>query len=101
LLSSDGKVVDVVPGSSADQAGIGPHMKILATNGRRFDGQRLIEAVAATQGGKEKLDLLVENGDFVTNHFLNYAGGAKYPHLVRDEMKPDLIGEIFKPRTGK
>jgi predicted metalloprotease with PDZ domain len=101
LLTNDGKVVDVVPGSAADQAGIGPHMKILSTNGRRFDGQRLIEAVAATENGKEKLELLIENGDFFTNYPLQYTGGSKYPHLVRDGTKPDLIGEIFKPRTGK
>jgi predicted metalloprotease with PDZ domain len=101
LLTNDGKVVDVVPGSPADQAGVGPHMKILSTNGRRFDGQRLIEAVAATENGKEKLDLLVENGDFFTNYPLQYTGGLKYPNLVRDEAKADLIGEIFKPRTGK
>jgi predicted metalloprotease with PDZ domain len=101
LLSSDGKVTDVVPGSPADKAGIGPHMKILAINGRRFDDDRLAEAIAATDGGKAKLELLIENGDFITTHPIDYAGGSKHPHMQRDESKPDLIGAIFKPRTGK
>jgi hypothetical protein len=48
-----------------------------------------------------KLELLVENGDYITLHPLDYGGGAKHPHLQRDEAKPDLIGAIFKPRTGK
>jgi predicted metalloprotease with PDZ domain len=101
LLSNEGKVTDVGPGSSADKAGIGPHMKILATNGRRFDRDRIAEAIAATEGGKSKLELLVENGDFIETHALNYSGGAQHPHLQRNEAKADLIGAIFKPRTGK
>ncbi len=98
LLASDGKVIDVVPGSPADKAGIGPHMKIIAADGRRFDGERLTAAVAAMENGAAKLELLVENGDFFTTHRIDYAGGARYPHLLRDEKKPDLIGAIFKPR---
>ena len=100
LLDSDGKVTDVAPDSAADKAGIGPHMKILAINGRRFSDERFAEAIAATEGGKTKLELLVENGDYFTTHALDYAGGAKNPHLQRDEAKPDLIDAIFKPRTG-
>jgi predicted metalloprotease with PDZ domain len=101
VLSNEGKVTDVVPGSSADKAGIGPHMKVLAVNGRRFDNVRMAEAIAATEDGKAKLDLVVENGDFIATHPVDYAGGAKHPHLQRDESKPDLIGAIFKPITGK
>ncbi|HEY2787475.1 MAG TPA: hypothetical protein VGJ05_21140 [Fimbriiglobus sp.] len=101
LLTADGKVTDVVPGSAADKAGIGPHMKLTAVNSRRFDADRLNDAVAATRGGKAKLDLLLENGDFFANYPLDYAGGAKHPHLQRDEAYPDRIGDIFKPRTGK
>jgi predicted metalloprotease with PDZ domain len=101
LLTSEGKVSDVVPGSAADKAGIGPHMKILAINGRRFDGDRMSEAVAATESQKSKLELLIENGEFIKTHTLDYSGGGKHPHLERDESKPDLLGEIFKPRTKK
>ena len=100
LLSNEGKVTDVVPGSPADKAGIGPHMKVLAVNGRRFDNVRMAEAITATEDGKAKLDFVVENGDFITIRLIDYAGGAKHPHLQRDEAKPDLIGAIFKPRTA-
>jgi predicted metalloprotease with PDZ domain len=101
LLSAEGKVTDVVPGSAADKAGIGPHMRVAAVNGRRFDAERLGEAVAATDGGKAKLDLLVENGDFFATYPLDYAGGARHPHIERDDTYPDRIGDIFKPRAGK
>jgi predicted metalloprotease with PDZ domain len=101
LLTNEGKITDVVPGSPADQSGIGPHMKILATNGRRFEADRLTEAITATADGKAKLELLIENSEYLVNHPIDYAGGSKHPHLVRDETKPDLLGEIFKPRTAK
>jgi predicted metalloprotease with PDZ domain len=101
LLRSDGGVIDVVPGKPADHAGIGPHMKLLAINGRRLTAERLREAVAATAGGKGKLSLLVENGEYIQARDLDYNGGARYPHLERDKAKPDLMAEIFAPKTGK
>ena len=100
MLAADGRVSDVVPDSPADKAKIGPHMKIVAINGRRFSDERLAEAIGATEGGKSKLSLLVENGDYFTTHVLDYTGGAKHPHLVRDAVKPDLIGAIFKARVA-
>ena len=101
LVKVDGKVVDVVPGKAADKAGVGPHVKVLAVNGRRLTADRLREAVAATAGGKAKLSLLVENGDYLKTHDLDYDGGERYPHLERDPAKPDLLGDILRPRAGQ
>jgi len=101
LVKEDGKVVDVVPGKAADRAGVGPHVKVLAVNGRRLTADRLREAVAATAGGKAKLSLLVENGDYLKTHDLDYDGGERYPHLERDPAKPDLLGDILRPRAGQ
>jgi predicted metalloprotease with PDZ domain len=101
VVNEDGKVVDVVPGKPADRAGVGPHMKVLAVNGRRLTGERLREAVAATAGGKAKLALLLENGDYLQTRDLDYDGGARYPRLERDPEKPDRVGEIFAPKAGR
>jgi predicted metalloprotease with PDZ domain len=101
LIKDDGYVFDVVPGKAADRAGLGPHMKVLAVNGRRLSAERLREAVAATAGGKAKVTLLAENGDYFVTCDLDYSGGARYPHLERDASKPDRIGQIFSPRAGK
>src|SRR5439155_1249970 len=54
LLREDGTVIDVVPGLAADKAGIGPHMKVLAVNGRRLSAERLRAAVASTASGHAK-----------------------------------------------
>jgi predicted metalloprotease with PDZ domain len=99
LLKDDGAVVDVVPGKAADQAGVGPGMKVMAINGRRWSAERLRQAVAATRQG-EKLRLLLENGDYFETLALDYAGGERYPHLERESSKPDLLADIFRPRSG-
>src|SRR5262249_10360670 len=101
LLSEGGKVMDVVPGKAADKAGVGPHMKVLAVNGRRITGERLREALAATSDGKTKVRLLAENGDYFRTFTLDYAEGERYPRLERDEGKADLIGAIFRAKADK
>lgn len=100
LLKDDGTVLDVVPGRAADRAGVGPGMKLVAVNGRRFSAERLRQAVAATrQGGK--LGLLLENGDYFQTVALDYAGGERYPHLERVPATPDRLADIFRPRVSK
>jgi predicted metalloprotease with PDZ domain len=99
ILSEDGKVTDVVPGKSADKAGIGPGMKLLGVNDRRFSAERLREALVATGKGETKLRLLMENQEYFRTFTLPYADGDRYPHLERDERKADLLADIFRART--
>jgi predicted metalloprotease with PDZ domain len=98
IVSSDGLVGDIVPGSPAAKAGLAPGMKLLAVNGRRFSPEGLKSAVAATKTGG-KLELLAENGDFFKAHTLDYKGGARYPRLEKVEGKTDLLAEIIKPKV--
>jgi predicted metalloprotease with PDZ domain len=100
LLKDDGTILDVAPGKAADRAGVGPGMKLVAVNGRRWSTERLRQAVAATRTGKAGVRLLLENGDFFKTYALDYAGGERYPHLER-AGKADLLADIFRPRTGK
>ena len=55
MLKEDGQVIDVIPGKPADKAGIGPGMKVLGINNRRFTADRSRHAVEATRDGREKL----------------------------------------------
>ena len=80
----------------AAQAGIGPGMKILAVNGRRFNGQVFRDALQAGKNSSQPLQLLVENTDYFKTYALNYHGGEQYPHLVRDESKPDMLSDIIR-----
>jgi predicted metalloprotease with PDZ domain len=97
-LRSDGTIVDTVEGMSAALAGIGPGMKVIAVNGRGFSSDVLREALRATKDGDQSLQLLIENTDYYATYELDYHGGEKYPHLVRSDARPDILGEIIAPR---
>jgi predicted metalloprotease with PDZ domain len=95
LLTSDGKVSDVVPDSAAAKAGIAPGVKLLAVNGRRYTSDGLRDAIAETRTGG-KLEILTENGDFFKAHTLDYKGGLRYPALERTSGT-DILANILKP----
>jgi predicted metalloprotease with PDZ domain len=95
LLKQDGTVVDAMEGMPAAKAGIGPGMRVVAVNGRRFSADALRDAL---RDSSAPLALLVENTEYFKTYNLDYHGGEKYPHLVRDSSKPDVLSEIIKPR---
>jgi predicted metalloprotease with PDZ domain len=99
LIKDDGSVLDVVPGSAADRAGVAPGMKIAAVNARRFTLSVLCAAIAATKDSDGRLELLVENTEYFQTCFLDYKEGGKYAHLERDPARPDLLAEIIRPLT--
>jgi predicted metalloprotease with PDZ domain len=94
-LRDDGGISDTIEGMPAAKAGIGPGMKVIAVNGRRFTGDVLRAALKAGKSSADPLELLVENTDYYKTYKLDYHGGEKYPHLVRDESKPDLLSDIL------
>jgi len=97
-LQEDGRIVDTIEGMPAAKAGIGPGMKVIAVNGRKFSKDVLRDALNTGKNSSEPLRLLVENTDYFKTYNLDYHGGEKYPHLVRDESKPDLLSEIIAAR---
>jgi hypothetical protein len=44
------------------------------------------------------VELLVKNFDEYKTVRIDYHGGLKYPHLVRDDSKPDTLGKLLKAR---
>jgi predicted metalloprotease with PDZ domain len=91
-------IVDVVPGSPADKAGVGPNMKLVGVNGRKFDEDLLKDAVAATPTTKG-VELLLENASYLITVKLEYDRGPRAPHLERTEDSPDLLATIIVPRA--
>jgi hypothetical protein len=73
-------------------------MKILAVNGRRFTLQVFRDALSLGKSTSQPLQLLVENTDYFRTASLDYHGGEKYPHLARDEAKPDALSDIIRAR---
>ena len=97
-LREDGTISDTIEEMPAAVAGIGPGMKLIAVNGRQYSPEILRDALKAGKGGSSPLELLVENTDYYKTYKIDYHGGERYPHLVRDESKPDLLTEIYKAR---
>jgi len=74
-------------------------MKVVAVNTRRFSSDGITRAITAAKSDRRPLELLTENGEFFKTFTLDYHDGLKYPHLVRNESKPDLLTQILKPLT--
>jgi len=98
LLEESGNIVDTVEGMPAAKAGIGPGMKVVAVNGSRFSAEVLSDVLRAAKHSSDPIELLVENTDYYRIYKLDYHGGEKYPHLVRDESKPDVLTQIIMAR---
>ena len=97
-LRDDGGISDTIEGEVAAKAGIGPGMKLVAVNGRRFSPEILRDAIKQSRTSTTTIDLLVENADYYKTYKLDYHGGEMYPHLVRDDSKADLLSEILQAK---
>jgi predicted metalloprotease with PDZ domain len=83
----------------AFKAGISPGMTVVAVNGHDYDGDALKDAVtAAAKDQSQGIDLLVKDFDQYKTVHVDYHGGLKYPHLVRDASKPDTLADLLKAR---
>ncbi len=96
-LDDKGAIQDVIVNSPSWAVGISPGMTLVAINGRKYSPDILREDLRESKLSGNNLDLLVANGEFYKTHTPNYHDGEKYPHLVRDESKPDVLAEILKP----
>jgi len=98
-VAKDGKLDDVIVGSPAYQSGIGPGMKLIAVNGRKWTPQVLRAALKAAQGTAAAIDLLVENAQFFQTYSVSYHEGDQNPHLERVSGQPDLLNTLLTPLT--
>jgi predicted metalloprotease with PDZ domain len=94
-MRADGGIVDTIEGLPAAKAGIGPGMKVLAVNGRKFSKNVYRDALKAAKLGSEPIELLVENTDYFRTFKIDYHDGERFPHLERDASKADMLSEIY------
>ena len=98
-VKKDGTIFDVIAGTPAYEAGIGPNMTILAVDGRVYSADALNESIAHPRNGR--ISLVVRNFDSVETREIRYAGGVRYPHLERNPGSHDYLSEILEPRSFK
>jgi predicted metalloprotease with PDZ domain len=100
-LDKDGKLDDVIVNSPAYRSGIGPGMKLIAVNGRKWTPEVLHAALKAAPGQKtaEPIELLVENAQFFQTYSIPYTQSDRNPHLERISGQPDLLDVMLAPLT--
>jgi predicted metalloprotease with PDZ domain len=98
VLLEDGTIRDAIFGRPAANAGIGPGMKVIAVNGRRWTPEILDWTL---EEKTSPIELLVENNETFHTYAVDYKGGPRYPHLVRDADKPDGLAAVLAPRAAQ
>lgn len=97
IATKDGDIRDVIPGMPAFAAGLGPGMKILGVNGRKWSKDGMRAALKEATHNQQAISVLAENGEYYKTYEVNYHDGERYPHLVREDGQPNILDEIIKP----
>jgi hypothetical protein len=74
-------------------------MKVIGVNGRVYTHDLLEDAIKDAKDSSQSISLIVVNDDYINTAIVNYHGGSRYPHLERDEKKPDYLDDLIKPRV--
>jgi predicted metalloprotease with PDZ domain len=100
-VNEEGAIGDVVPGTPAYAAELGPGMKIMGVNGSAFTLDALHEAVRAAKGSSKTIDLLLLNAGSLKSCQIAYHDGERFPHLEKNSARPDLLQQIIKPAGAR
>jgi predicted metalloprotease with PDZ domain len=98
-VKKDGELLDVVRGSPAYEAGLGPGMRLIAVNGRRWSPEVLRDAIALGKSSERPIQIIAENKLFYKTYEVAYHEGEKYPHLERLAGQPDRLSAITSPKA--
>ncbi|HEY7304455.1 MAG TPA: hypothetical protein VH601_10090, partial [Bryobacteraceae bacterium] len=101
LRTDDQAIEDVLVESPAYKAGLGPGMKIVAVNGRQASDELLHQAIRDAKESGPLVELIVENTGYFKVVKIDYHGGEKYPHLVRETNAKATLDEILKPMVKR
>ena len=100
-VGEDGTVIDSIVGGLAFKAGITSGMKVVAVNGRVFTRDLLNDAIKASKDSRNPIVLLVIADEYYKTCSIDYHDGERYPHLQRDDSKPDYLYDLIQPRASK
>lgn len=101
IRTEDQTIQDVLVGSPAYAAGLGPGMRIVAVNGRRATDELLHQAIRDAKGDGPAAELIVENAGYFKVVKLAYHDGERYPHLVREPNTRAILDNILKPMVKR
>jgi len=93
----NGRLNDVIPGMPAADAGLAPGMRLLSINGRGFTAGALHDAIGSAKGSTKAIVITADNSGFVHPYEIQYHGGERYPHLLRNSSQSDLLSDTLRP----
>jgi predicted metalloprotease with PDZ domain len=96
-VGASGRVFDSIWDGPAFKAGVSPGMKIVGVNGRLYTSQLLKQAIKASDQNSGPIQLLMIDDDYYRTATIDYHGGDRYPHLVREPGTPDYLDTIIEP----
>lgn len=100
IVKEDGVLSDVRWEGPAFNAGLTVGNQMIAVNGIVFDIEDLKQAITATKQTGAAIDILVKDGDHYRTISINYRGGLRYPHLLREGDAPAILDMILTPRSA-
>ena len=98
VVDKEANLDSVAWGSPAFDAGLTAGTKLVAVDGIAYDSDKLVDVVKRSKGTSEPIELLVRNDDRYRTVRVDYHGGLRYPHLVRDPSQPARLDDILAPR---
>ena len=98
-VKPDGVVADVVHGSPAFAAGVAPAMHLISIGGHKWSADAARETVIRAEKSPDPIELIVEAADLVRVLHVDYHGGLRNPHLVREPSGTDLLSQILAPKA--
>jgi predicted metalloprotease with PDZ domain len=100
-IGADGSVPFTIDGMPLARAGIGAGAKILGVDGLTFSPARLRLALRRATHERAPLALIVDDAGIVRSVAVDYHAGERYPRLIRDPSRPDVLGAIAAPRSAR
>jgi predicted metalloprotease with PDZ domain len=98
-IGREGAITAVAWGGPAFNGGITIGSKLLAVNGRDYDGDLLKSVITAAKGGNQPIHLLVKQGDSYRDVAVQWNGGLRYPTLEKVAKGEAGLDKLLAPKN--
>jgi predicted metalloprotease with PDZ domain len=98
IVGRESKLIDVLWGGRAQEAGLTVGAQLIAVNGEAYNKDRLMAMITAAKTDNAPLEFIVKNGSRYSIVRIDYHEGLRYPHLTRHADVPARLDGILAPR---
>ncbi len=98
ISEKNATIMDVLWDGPAYKAKLTEGMEILAVNGAAYSPDVLKLAIQAAKDASAPIELIVKTQDRFRVANIDYHGGLRFPHLVRDPAVPARLDDLLSPK---